>query len=244
LPWEANPKWPSEALKAQAVVSRTYALFRAIEKKDEWIHLAADVKSQVYAGKSSEKPQTSEAVDATRGQILTYRGKIFPAYFHSTCGGGTTNAESIWDVEKHPVLQGVKCNFCVDSKHYSWQITIPRQQIEAHLKKHGLSVSGIQKITPSHLDAHGRARSFVIEHAQGKTEIRANDFRLWLNPAVLKSTFIRSIHPTGDSFIFRGRGWGHGAGLCQYGMKGLAELGYTYRQILEYYYPGAEIKKI
>lgn len=244
LPWEANPSWSMEALKAQAVVSRTYALFQIIEKRNESFHLTGDVSSQVYVGKGGEKPSTNEAVDTTQGEILTYRGKIFPAYFHSTCGGGTTQADTIWGIEPHPALQGVKCTFCASSKHYTWQVTLSRAEIEKRLNKNGVKVSGVTEIKPVDFDANGRAKNIQVVDKNGKRKIRANDFRLWLDPFKLKSTYIRAVYREGDNFVIRGRGWGHGAGLCQYGMKTLAEYGYNYRQILEYYYPGAEIKKI
>jgi stage II sporulation protein D len=241
LPWEANPEWPMEALKAQAVASRTYALFRTLEKQDEKFALHQDVKSQVYKGKAIENPKTNQAIEDTRGKILTYKGKIFPAFFHSTCGGQTTRADYLWKVQKNPVFRGVSCNFCWQSKHYRWQAKFTRKEIETVLRKHGFQVSGIKNIVAADLDASGRARKFVIEHRGGKTKIHSNDFRLWMDPARFKSTLIQGIAQDGGAYIFRGRGWGHGVGMCQYGMKGLAELGYSYPQILDYYYPGAEI---
>lgn len=241
LPWEANPKWPKEALMAQAIASRTYALFKALENQKEKFVLSKDVLSQVYGGRNSENPMTTQAVEATAGKILTYNGKIFPAYFHSTCGGATTHAEYQWDVEKHPALQGVDCEFCRPSKYFRWQERFQVEEIESRLRKRGISLSGIQEIRPVDRDASGRARHFEIKSEKDKTKIHANDFRLWLDPARLKSTLIQSIHPENGNFLFRGRGWGHGVGMCQYGMKKLAELGYTHEQILKYYYPGAEI---
>lgn len=244
LPVEANPKWDLEALKAQAVAARTYALFKAVENQDKRFVLGKDVLSQVYAGKSSENPVTDQAVEATQGQILTYRGKLFPAYFHSTCGGGTTHAEYIWNVEPHPSLKGVKCSFCWASKHYRWSETIPLLEIEAALKKNGIKISEISEIRLKDIDATGRARKIGITGAQGKITVHSNDFRLWIGPAKLRSTLIASIERKEDQYSFRGRGWGHGVGLCQYGMKQLAELGYTYPQILQYYYPEAVIETL
>ena len=96
LPWEANPGWHEEALKAQAVASRTYALFRAIERKDQAFALSKTVKSQVYKGKDIENPKTDQAIERTRGEILTFKGKIFPAYFSSTCGGANGPMRRAW----------------------------------------------------------------------------------------------------------------------------------------------------
>lgn len=243
LPWEANPAWTAEALKAQAIASRTYALFKVIENRNGSFDLSHDVMSQVYGGRTSEKAATSEAVDATRGVILTYRGKIFPAYFHSTCGGGTTHAEYIWDVEPHPAFKGVLCNFCRISKHYHWQAEYTTREIEAILKRKKIFAPAIERIVPADKDTYQRARTFVVETRTGKYKIHGNDFRLAMDPSRFKSTLIDKVDKEGDRFIFKGRGWGHGVGLCQYGMKALADLGYTAEEILKYYYPGAEIRK-
>ncbi|HXV28385.1 MAG TPA: SpoIID/LytB domain-containing protein, partial [bacterium] len=193
LPWEANPAWPTEALKAQAVASRTFALFKSIEHQKKKSSLSKDVFSQVYKGKSLENPKTDQAIEATKGEILTYNGKIFPTYFHSTCGGHTTRADYVWPVQKHPVLQGVSCNFCWQSKHYRWRNAYTAAEIQSALKKRGIAVKGITKITPAEIDASGRVRRFVIEHSQGKTKVNANEFRIWLDPARFKSTLLQPV---------------------------------------------------
>ncbi|MBI3317227.1 MAG: SpoIID/LytB domain-containing protein [Candidatus Omnitrophica bacterium] len=241
LPIEANPAWDPEALKAQAVVSRTYALFKAIENQEASYDLSKDVLSQVYAGKRVEKPQTNQAIEATRGQILIYHGEIFPAYFHSTCGGRTTRPEYQWDYEGHPVLRGVACQFCRESKHYRWQETFTFKEIQTKLKEHGFTIGTLRRISPLRRDDSGRVTQFLIEHEGRKLPMRANDFRLWVDAQRLKSTLITEIESGNEAITFRGRGWGHGVGLCQYGVKKLGELGYSYREILEFYYPGSDL---
>lgn len=241
LPWEVNPKWTMEVLKAQAIASRTYALFKAIENKDSRFDVSKGVMSQVYGGKNSEHSVTSEAVDATRGQILTFKGELFPAYFHSTCGGATTDAEYQWDIEPHPALKGVQCEFCRGSKHYRWEVAIPKKEILAKLKKNRIILPSLDQIDADESDRFGRIRKFKVAGGGVEHKIRANDFRLWVDPAKLKSTLIQEIRAEDDSFVFRGKGWGHGSGMCQYGAKGLSDLGYSYRDILEYYYPGSKV---
>ena len=244
LPHEVSPSWPIDALKAQAVASRTYALFKALENGSERSHLSKGVMSQVYGGSAAEHPATTRAIEETRGEILTYRGKIFPAYFHSTCGGATTRADFLWDVEPHPSLEGVQCNFCWASKHTRWDARFGLKEIEKRLRLRGFSILGVTEIRTAELDKTGRARFIDVMHAGGKTRFHSNDFRLWVDPLKLKSTWIQRIQITGGAAIIEGRGWGHGVGLCQYGTKQLGELGYSYRQILDYYYPESEIRKI
>ncbi len=244
LPWEANPEWSVEVLKAQAVASRTFALFKAIENQKKRYAVSKGVLSQVYGGKNLEDPKTDKAIEATRGEILTYDGKIFPAYFHSTCGGKTTQAEYLWDVEAHPALKGVTCDFCRSSKHYKWEAELTKAEIEKKLKKHRINVPGIRGLAATQKDASGRAKKFEIEYAGGKKKIHSNDFRIWMDPAKLRSTLIYAIYDEGDHFRLKGRGWGHGVGMCQFGAKQLSDLGYSYREILEYYYPGSAIRQL
>ncbi len=244
LPWEANPGWHPEALKAQAVASRTYVLFHAIERKHQDFAVTTSVMSQVYKGRGIEKQSTDEAIQRTHGEVLTYKGKIFPAYFHSTCGGHTTQADHIWDVEQHPSLKGVVCNFCLESKHFRWQDEFSENDIRQALAKNGVQVGEIKEIRPADVGASGRARYFEIVDNQKTHRVHSNYFRLWVDPGKFKSTQIRAFEKSGGKFFVRGYGWGHGVGMCQYGMKRLADLGYDYRQILEYYYPGSQITKI
>lgn len=241
LPWEASPGWHAEALKAQAVASRTFALFRALEHREDAFDLSSDTLSQVYKGRSIENQKTDAAIRETRGEILTYRGKIFPAFFHSTCGAHTAAADSVWNVQAHPVLQGVACQFCKASKHYFWNGDFSAAAIQSALGAHGIPVSNITAIDVETRDRAGRALTYRIRAGKLEKKILASDFRLWLDPARFKSTLIDAIRAQGDTFTFQGRGWGHGVGMCQYGMKRLAELGYSYHQILDYYYPGAQI---
>lgn len=243
LPWEANPEWSEEALKAQAVVSRTYAIFKNIENKDFPFTLSSDVGSQVYGGKTIEQPSTNRAVDETRGEILTYRGKIFPAFFHSTCGGRTTRADTQWKVESHPSLRGVECLFCQGSKYYSWKAEFSASEVQDLLAKKDHPVSDVRAILPKDVDLSGRPRFFVIKHAGGFLTLSANELRLILGSDRMRSTMVQ-IDKMGNEFLFRGRGWGHGVGMCQFGAKHLAELGYRYPDILRYYFPDSEIRNV
>lgn len=244
LPWEANPVWPLEALKAQAVASRTFAFFKAVERQQAEYHLGSTVMSQVYKGKGIEKPQTDTAIAATKGEILIYHGKIFSAYFHSTCGGRTTDAATVWPVEAVPVLKGVSCEFCQGSKHYRWHARYEASEIRSIINAKGYQMGPIDQIKIAETDKSGRATALTVHSGSQKLKLNANDLRIWLGPGRFKSTFLDSIHQQGSVFSFFGRGWGHGVGMCQYGMKRLAELGYDYKQILEFYYPGAQIRKL
>ncbi len=243
LPSEMNPAWPLEALKAQAVVSRTYAIFKNIENKDFPFTLSSDVGSQVYRGKSAEHASTNRAAEKTRGEILTHGGRIFPTFFHSTCGGATTRSDYQWKIESHPSLKGVECPYCQASPFYLWKAEFSAAQIQRLLAKKGKSVSNIQEIKAEKVDASSRPRVFAVRHDGGTLEIQANEFRQILGADRMRSTKV-TVTRVGEQFLFRGRGWGHGVGMCQFGAKQLAELGYDYADILRYYYPDSEIRNL
>ncbi|HNX68679.1 MAG TPA: SpoIID/LytB domain-containing protein [Candidatus Omnitrophota bacterium] len=245
LPFEGNPKWSAESLKAQAVVSRTFALFKMLGRQSDEYDVSSGMNSQVYAGKRIENEKTTEAIEATKGQVLTSNGKIFPAYFHSTCGGATTAADLVWPVKPNPALGGVECRFCENSPHYRWEAKVTAAEIKEKLAKHGMPVNEVLSIKTGKIDKTGRVHTLTIKSTWWEKNLDADAFRVWIDPMRLKSNLITRIGTgAGGVFVFRGRGWGHGVGLCQYGMKYLGELGYSYQEILGYYYPGAQVSKI
>ena len=244
IPFEGNPKWALESLKAQAVASRTFALTKMLARRNEEYDVSSGFMSQVYAGKQIENDRTNQAVDATRGEVLLYKEKIFPAYFHSTCGGATTAADLVWRVKPLAPLGGVDCKFCQRSPHYKWEAVVTPAEIKEKLAKQEMPVSEVLGIRTDKIDRTGRAHKLVIQSTWAEKTVDADAFRVWIDPMRLKSNLITKIAARDGAFVFKGRGWGHGVGMCQYGMKYLGELGYGYQEILEYYYPGAKISKL
>ena len=245
IPFEGNPQWSLEALKAQAVVSRTFALARLLERRDAEYDVSPGVMSQVYVGSHIESGRTSEAVDATHGEVLMYNNKVFPAYYHSTCGGATTAADKVWRVKPHPALAGVECKFCEQSPHYRWEVEVSRSEIKEKLAKNGVPVKEVLGIRTGKVDKTGRAHELIIKSTWAERSVDADAFRGWIDPMHLKSSLITRISEKANgTFVFKGKGWGHGVGLCQFGMKYLGELGYGYRDILNFYYPPAQIVKL
>lgn len=245
IPFEANPLWAVESLKAQAVAARSYALFKMIDRGHEPYDVSSGILSQVYVGKQIENPKTNQAVDETRGEILTYKNKIFPGYFHSTCGGRTAQASLVWKVKPIAPLNGVECKFCQKSPHYRWEATLTAQEIKEKMaKKGGIPVQEVKSVKLGKADETGRTHSILIGSSWMEKDVDADAFRVWMGPEKLKSNLITRVSSRDEGFVFKGRGWGHGVGLCQYGMKYLGELGYGYREILSYYYPGAQLTRL
>ena len=239
---ETSHYWPMDALKAEAIVFRTFALYRCRENKQKDYDLTNDVYSQVYGGKIAERYRINNAVDETKGIVLTYRDEILPAFYHATCAGHTEDASMLWGINLAP-LKGVVCPFCNDSPHFNWHYDLPTTEIADKLKVAGLAVGGIKEILISGRDSSGRITDLKIFSDKNDLKISAKDFRSILGPDIIRSTNFNVKIIDRDS-VFEGFGWGHGVGLCQWGAYGMAKQGRNYTQILRYYYPGAEITPI
>lgn len=236
---EVSHLWPMEALKAQAIASRTFAVYKTIESIGKDYDLTNDVYSQVYGGRTSERYRTTMAVKETAGKILIYRNKVLPAYFHATCGGHTEDASLLWNVDMPP-LKGRPCNYCAQSPHFKWIATLPLVDIERKLNDSGYRVKDIQNITVSSRDPSGRAKSVIIINSLGREELPANKFRLALDPNLFRSTNFE-ISIRGRMAIFTGKGWGHGVGMCQWGAYYMSKKDFSAKDILQFYYPGSSI---
>ena len=236
---EIAPWWPLDALKAQAVVARTYALYQKQFTKNKDFDLTSDIYSQVYGGKTSEKWRSNRAVDLTRGEILTFKGNIFPAYYHAACAGHTEDASILWKVDLAP-LKGVRCVFCAGSPHFKWQAEITFAQIKSKLSAKGFKIDYFDEIEIVSLNPSGRINELEIKGADNSLVISAKDFRQALGPNIIRSTNF-TLKIISAKVYFAGLGWGHGVGLCQWGMYELAKSGKNYKEILEYYYPESDI---
>ena len=237
---EVAPWWPMEALKAQAVAARTYAFYQAGVSKLQEFDLKSGTSSQVYGGSTTERYRTKMAVDQTAGQVLTFQGKVFPAYFHATCAGITAAASELWAIHLPPLYGGVHCGFCRISPHYFWQARVPLVEIEEKLNKNGRPVGQILKIEIISQTPSSRVGSLKIVGTLKETALAAKDFRIWIGGDRMRSTAFK-VSVNDDMAEFRGRGWGHGVGFCQWGALGQSLLGRKYQEILKFYYPGSEI---
>lgn len=233
---ESYTSWHDEALKAQAVIARTYLIY-ALGGRDYLTR--ADM---AYHGVGEEHPATSAAVDATRGIILVYEGRILPAYFQSTCGGHTMAVEKFTDrVAPMQPLSGVTCNFCRISPHYRWEARISAVEIAGALRSSGLAqVDAVRSLQPQGRGEDGYATHLLVN---GEQRVDAYAFRRAVGESRLKTVNFE-VSRDGDEFVFGGRGYGHGVGLCQWGSEGMARAGYNWQEILEHYYPGAKLRSV
>jgi stage II sporulation protein D len=230
---EMPKSFPLEALKAQAVAARTYALHKKLEAFGQQVHLGSGVLSQVYKGLKSEDRRTREAVEATRGLVLTYELTPIEAYFHASCGGRTESGSDALGRDL-PYLQSVDCP-CAKMPVSHWNLTLRASEVEAALGRGGVRGGSLAVVARSQ---SGRARR--IQLAPGRS-LDAVSFRERLGYDRVRSLSF-DVTRRGDGFALVGRGYGHGAGMCQWGAKAFADEGWGFREILAHYYPGTELQ--
>ena len=242
LPVEMSPDWPLEALKAQAVASRTYALKNANLKKDYDITDGAD--TQVYNGAPDMSERIKEAVNSTRGEVLKYKGRLITAFFHACCGGHTASVNSAWGEDVVKPLYGIKDPFCVNSSHLNWEYYATARDLLTFIQNRGSNALKIKGIRISGRDRSGRALKLVFATDSGSFAAETSDLRKTFGTYDVRSTYITRITPLNGGYEFYGKGWGHGVGMCQDGAKGMALGGKNYKKILKHYYPGASIESV
>lgn len=246
LPKESNASWNQETLKAQAVISRTYALKNLGKHAKQGFDICSQVHCQVYGGASCETKNCNKAVCETDREVITYKDEPAQVFFHSSCGGHTEDPNFVWkwNSETPVYLKGIKDEYCKDNPHQTWTATIPESTIREKLIKAGHKIGKIQKISTSGTTPAKAAKEIVIKHSKGTLTLNSYVFRCAVSADKIKSTSITSIKTKNKNFIFEGKGWGHKVGLCQWGSKTMGDKGFTYKQILEFYFPKTKIGKI
>ena len=240
VPAEVNSSWHPEMLKAQAVAARTYALYQHMLGTTREYDVAASIQDQVYRGRHGVDARVEQAVVSTRGLVVTYEGAPIYAAFSSTAAGVTEDAVVVWSKDL-PYLKGVECPFDLESPYYQWKASFKVETLEKNLRQLGFTVGTIETLAPLSYSRAGRVATLRIRHSKGELILRGEDLRKAVGYTVVPSTQF-TIDSIGDEVMLSGYGAGHAVGLCQWGAKELAELGYSYSSILRYYYPGTELK--
>ncbi len=242
VPSEMSAGWHPEALKVQAVATRTYALYQRLSNAGREFDVVASTQDQVYRGRQGVDERIQHAVESTRGIIITYQNAPILAAFSSTAAGPTEDAMNVWSKDL-PYLKGVECPFDENSPYYQWRIELSVQALEQSLRKQGIPVGTIATVTPFLYSRAGRVDKIRILHSDGEVILRGQDFRKAVGYSIIPSTQFE-IEALGRMVIFAGRGSGHAVGLCQWGAKELADQGHAYDAILRYYFPGTELQHV
>lgn len=252
-----------EAVKAQAVAARTYALAHLGQYEGASYDLKADVSDQVYEGASQRRPWVDEAVTATTGEVVTYDGHLIDAYYHSTCGGRTDNIEDVWPKAPRPFLVSVDDDtFCRWSKYSTWAETFDRKTLLRNLRAYRQQLKPppirdfkvIKDILLEGETPGGRVKTMTVVTNQGKWTVSADQIRWALGRPSRRGSILPSDRFKLDlkrdrrknvmSAVASGAGYGHGVGMCQCGMIGRARAGQQYRDILTHYYTGVRIERV
>ncbi len=225
--------------KAQAVICRTYLYNSLHRHADEGFDLCDEVHCQAYKGRMTGNKVILEAVKATSGKVITCEeGKLIPAVFHANCGGQTASSDNVW-LQSKSCLQPVTDPWCRGRPGSLWQKTIDASEWKSYLVSMGFNENSGQNSSAG-FDMRQQNRSFfyrVGDFAIPYRKIRA-DWNL------RSAYFDIETAGQGSKILIRGRGYGHGAGLCQEGAMVMAVKGYNFIDILQFYYTGISIADI
>lgn len=291
---EMYTTWHIEALKAQAVVARTYAAAYGSGFSKYGFDLDDTTLTQVYKGLESVTDSTVEAVNATAGEIIAYEGTPISALFGSSSGGRTADSRSAWGSKIYiPYLRSIEDPYeNPDEAKSVWQVVLTPSQVREKLLARGIDIGevtgiyvlergeGDERVTK--LKITGTLGEKVLTYEACRTYLGLKSQYYYVNRSDgseaagfvltaggIKKTSVSGTMALGTSslimplrvyltganstavltstesgnFIFSGRGYGHGVGMSQYGAKGMAELGFSYKDIIAHYYPGTEIIK-
>ncbi len=238
-----------EALRAQAIASRTYVLWERSFQRRKNSGARYDVKdstaSQRYPGIKGKKSRFRRAVRSTRGVVLLYGGDLLHAYYHSTCGGQTAHAAETLSHEQRPVPAalrgGVPCQWDTKSPYYRWQAVV--RQTALRNRFNDVGSSEIEQIVVQERTPNDRVGDVKLVGADGTEEVvKGGTFQDRLSDIGVHSTWFRVEGRQGSGFSIRGKGWGHGVGMCQMGAIGVArQEDVSYEWILTHFYPGATL---
>ena len=270
VPGEMPASWHSEALKAQAVCARNYALANWNKYQKYGFNLDDTVQTQVYRGVQAEHPRSNAAVEETQGIFLKYDGQYANTFFYSSSGGYTEYSENVWGTP-FPYLVGVEDPYDTSQE---WIVPFTPEEIKAKLKAKGVNIGDIIDIQVLETSPAGRNINVKIvgtdgthtlqkEQARSLFGLRSNLFTITkkgldavavtvvtatgleerqIDQPILTSTGIIEVNTgTPTEYVMKGTGFGHGVGMSQYGAKGMAEAGYNFEQILTHYFTGTTL---
>lgn len=257
-----------EAMKVQAVASRTYALQRLKDSRAKDWDMVDTVYDQVYNGAKDEWRGANKAIEATRGQVLWNGGDLAEIYYASTCGGATTDIAEVWNHGPVPHLVSLRDgdargrSWCRSSKYFRWRHSWSARELGEILRAFlppmadlpaGTRIGLLRDIRVTEHTAEGRAKRLEVETDRGRYVVKGDRIRSALKRDLkgnaLRSTLFRlQVERDAQGRLARvtavGGGWGHGIGMCQVGAIARSKAGHHYDAILGVYYPGSRLKRL
>jgi len=266
LSCEMEPESDIEALKAQAVVARTYALTTLGKHRTLGYDICNSTCCQVYKGTAHETGKTNRAVEQTQGAVIEYKGKLINSYYCSACGGQTESVEEAWPgAPSKKYLKVVKCGYCSSDKRVAWTYRISKKEFVNKMRQAGFNITGVISSRSEDRTGSGRFYTVEIEDPSGPVFCSVEMIRKTFGGSNIKSNYFNiaveggrtAFKPSNsrriddiikekssynranleNSYItFSGSGHGHGVGMCQHGAKKMAAEGRSYKDILKYYF--------
>jgi stage II sporulation protein D len=236
VPSEMQATWPAEALKAQAIAARSYTLTSLQPEAD--YDICATVECQVYRGLTTEHALSDAAIRQTSGLVLTYADGFAKTYYHSDSGGVIASSEEVWG-SALPYLQAFT-DVTQTTPHRHWEQRIDPARLTEAVRAAGFEIGTATALTIHSRTESGRIQELHVSGTAGSAVLNGAAATTLLRAVGLKSTLLAMTGP----LTARGDGWGHGVGMSQHGAMALAESGYSYQQILSFYYPGTELRRL
>lgn len=243
---EMPPSAGAEALNAQTIAARSYALKNRGRYRARGYDVSDNTDCQVYGGADAEKPPTNAAVRDTAGMVLLKDGVLLLADFYDDCGGVTSPGDrpgdyppSVRDAEEP---EGP--DYCARGLYHTWTVSLTSDAVRSLLSENERAkVGAVNEIRVAEADSSGRAKTVEVVGENGSVKMSGSAFRGRVGYSKLKSTLFTVSKDESGVFTIRGKGYGHGQGLCQMGAMGMAAAPYnhTCREILDHYFPGSEI---
>lgn len=237
---EISTKWHMEVVKAQAVVSRTFALFKREKRLQQPWHLSAGHYDQVYKGTDIADERGKSAIRATYGIVVGYQGDLAQTFYHSNCGGMTEDPGRIWQTGL-PYLNVKSVPYGKSDPRYYWETVIPYWEMGKILKKAGSRIGEIEEILISKRTSSERVFELTFI-GEADAKLSGYAFRKAIGYKRIQSLLF-DVTRVSDGFRFKGRGNGHGVGLSQWSAKEMAESGYKYHEILYFFYHNIELMR-
>lgn len=240
---ESWPGWPVEYNKVQAIISRTYALDQILRNKRAKLpyHIRATNINQTYSG-AHHTESIRQAVQETEHVFLIYNNQPITAMYDSCCGGVIPAKIAGVNFDQAPYLKRTKpCNYCTACRYYRWEFTTDKGHLEHALRELIPGLRTLRKITIKNNDKAGLVQQLTVHGHRHQTVISAAEFYRVFKPVKSRAF---TISNNMDSITFKGKGLGHQLGVCQWGAKGMIDKGYTYKEVLDFYYPGTKLMRL
>ncbi|NLS44689.1 MAG: SpoIID/LytB domain-containing protein [Firmicutes bacterium] len=248
---EMKNYWPHEALAAQAIVARTFAL-KALEEHRGTGPMGSDIQAGFKEAQEYKPENVNKAIRGaikkTRGKVLTENGKLINAWFHSNSGGKTALAKEGLNLKDPEPAYTLVTDSPDDTEDVPlsdrrWEAEFSKGEIEAALKKTGLTVKNIDNISIAKRGPSERAETLTVHHTGGVATVGGNDLRVALDPMRMRSNLLTELEVIGDKVIMKGKGFGHGVGLSQWGAHNMAKAGKHHESICRHYFKNVKIEK-